>query len=103
MSVLTIVYANTGTGRFDPVYYVEKHMKMAAKIWGDTVESITIIKGLAALPDGKPPFHAILNVVFKSAGAMGLALSGPEMPTLLEDVVNYTDVTPVVQLSEVLS
>jgi uncharacterized protein (TIGR02118 family) len=99
---MTIVYGSTETSRFDHEYYVEKHMKLAAKIFGDEVKSMSLTKGVAALPEGKPPYHAILNVVFHSAEAMGRALSSPEMPKLADDVVNYTDATPVAQVSEVL-
>ena len=59
-----------------------------------------IAVGVSGGPDTPAPFHAITTVLYKDQDALeaSMALAGPAF----EDVPNYFDAQPIVQISEVL-
>jgi len=96
-----IFYPNGEGKTFDMKYYSEKHMPMAATLFGDSLKAWSIDKGLASTkPDEPVPYLAIGYFYFDTMSACQQAL-GANSDKLRADVPNYTNIKPFVQISEV--
>jgi uncharacterized protein (TIGR02118 family) len=92
-----------GIGRFDLDYYLNVHMPMS-------IERLSVAEGFRAvsvghgvsvgIPDLEPAYVAICDYLFDSFEAL-LAAFNPHTDLLQEDIANYTDVEPVIQVSDV--
>lgn len=101
MIKMAILYPNGEGKTFDMDYYVNKHMTLAKTLMGDSVKIISIDKGLAAgAPDTPVPYLAMGYFYFESMSAFKNAM-GPARAKLVADVPNFTNIQPVVQISEV--
>ena len=89
------------TAKFDWDYYVSKHMPMVRKLLGSAMRKAEVEKGLAGGGPGAPAtYAAICHLHFDSVEAFQKAF-GPHAGEIMSDIPNYTDVQPVVQISEV--
>jgi uncharacterized protein (TIGR02118 family) len=82
MIKVSVMYANTPGARFDHAYYRDKHMPLIKARMGDACLSYTVDKGMAGAAPGAPATYVAKEI-------MG-------------DIPNYTDIAPVVQISEVV-
>lgn len=98
------IYYPAGEGKtFDMDYYTENHMPMAAELLGESLKAMVIDKSLfGATPDADPPYVAVGYFYFDDITAFKEAM-GPVSPKLREDVPNYTNIRPVIQISEVMT
>jgi len=89
------------TAKFDWDYYLGKHTPMIQKLLAPAMKKVDIEQGLGGGGPGAPAtYTAICNLHFESVEAFQQAF-GPHAPTIMGDIANYTDVQPVVQISEV--
>lgn len=91
---LSVLYPTKEGFSFDHDYYREKHIPLALKTWGLTEAEID--RGI----DG--PYVAAVHVRFESQEAVAAAMTAPGMGDVLADVANYTNITPVIQTSEII-
>ena len=91
----SVLYPATDGASFDHDYYVQKHVPLAVKTWG--LDGAQIDKGVTG------PYVAAVHFLFESQEAMGEALGAPGTADVMADVANYTTITPVSQISEVVS
>ncbi len=99
---VTVMYPNAPGAHFDHDYYREQHMPLVKAVLGGACEYYTVERGLSGrAPDEPPAFVAMCSFVCGSAEAYRAAMQdrGSEV---LNDLANYTDITPVVQFSEVV-
>jgi len=102
MIKVAVMYPNTTGVRFNHEYYRDKHMPMVKARMGASCRSYTIDKGLAgASPDVPAPYVAMCHIFCDSMDAFHNGF-GPHAQEILADIPNYTDATPVVQISEVV-
>jgi uncharacterized protein (TIGR02118 family) len=96
------IFYPSGEGKtFDMDYYSTKHMPMAASLFGDDLKAMSIDKGLAnSAPDQPLQYVAIGYFFFDSMDSFKNAM-GPNQEKLRADVPNYTNIQPVLQISEV--
>ena len=101
--IKVIVLYPSGDGKtFDMDYYCNKHLPMVEGLLGDTMKGVTVEKGLAgAAPNLPVPYFAVANIYFDSIEAFQTAY-GPHMDTLGADLPNYTNIEPIIQISEVM-
>jgi len=97
---LQIVYPTDNGTTFNHDYYMNNHMPLISTGMGLHWQSVQVTKGLSGGPDTPAPFHAITTVLYKDQDALeaSMALAGPAF----EDVPNYFDAQPIVQIGEVL-
>jgi uncharacterized protein (TIGR02118 family) len=96
------MYPNGEGKTFDMDYYINKHIPLIAGLLGDVLKRIEIEKGLGgAAPKSIPPFTAVGNMYFDSVKEFGKAF-GPNTEKIMGDLPNFTNIEPVVQISEVL-
>ena len=101
MIKLNILYPNKEGGRFDLDYYINKHMPISIEKFGIALKGISVEYGLnAGLPDSKPHYIAMAHLLFDSEQAFKTAFD-PIAEILTSDMINYTDIEPLYQFSDV--
>lgn len=102
MIKVSVLYPHGDGATFDMDYYCNQHVPMVARLLGDSVKGATIEKGLGGgAPDAPPPYVAMGNLYFESMASY-LASFGPNAGAIMADIPNYTNIQPVVQVSEVM-
>lgn len=101
---VSILYPNTPGSRFDLRYYVDKHMPMSIKLLSahPGFQGAMVDRGLSgAAPGSAATYVATCHFLFKTVDDF-LAAFMPNAAALQNDIPNYTDVQPVIQINEVL-
>jgi uncharacterized protein (TIGR02118 family) len=102
MIKVSVMYPNTPGARFDHAYYAEKHMPMVQSKLGAACKSYTVDKGLAGGAPGAPATYVgMCHMFFDSVEAFQGSF-GPHAQAIMADIPNYTDIGPVLQISEVV-
>jgi uncharacterized protein (TIGR02118 family) len=101
MIKVTFLYPNQPGSRFDADYYVGVHMPLAIRLLKPAMKAVSAEIGLSAAMPGQPaPYAAIAAFTFDSVQAFTDAVM-PHYRELQNDIPNYTDIEPVVQISEI--
>ncbi|HLX92678.1 MAG TPA: EthD family reductase [Puia sp.] len=99
MVKISILYPDTG--RFDKDYYLDIHMPLSIEKQGDALKGISVEIGLnGGNAEVKPPCVAMCHLLYDSIEAFRTAFL-PHAELLTADMINYTDIQPVYQISEV--
>ena len=102
MIKVTVMYPHTEGARFDHAYYRDRHMPMVKARLGSACAYYTVDKGLAGRVPGSPPAYVAMCAFICESAEAYLAASQEHGAEILGDIRNYTDIVPVVQLSEVV-
>ncbi|MDM0011563.1 EthD family reductase [Variovorax sp. J22P168] len=102
MIKVSVMYPHQPGARFDHDYYRDKHMPLLKARMGDACKSYTIDRGLAGGAPGQPPTYVGMCHVFADSVESFQAAFGPHAKEILGDIPNYTDIQPVMQISEVV-
>jgi uncharacterized protein (TIGR02118 family) len=95
MHKISVLYP-TGVGStFDMDYYRTKHREICFQSLAGLVR-MDIEEGI----DG--PYHAVGHLYFPSLEALQASTTGAKAGDAAADVPNYTNVTPVIQISQVI-
>ena len=99
MIKVSVLYANRNGAKFDMDYYCNRHIVLVRQLLGDAVKGLEVDQGVASSQD-PVPFLAIGHLWFDSVEDFqaGLAAHGP---AIMADISNYTNVEPVIQVSEI--
>jgi len=102
MIKVSVMYSNKPEGWFDHEYYRSKHLPLIKSRMGAALKYYTIDKGLAD-KDGKSPgaYVAMCHLLCDSVDEYRSSF-GPHAREIDGDIRNFTDVTPTVQISEVV-
>ena len=102
MIKVSVMYANTPGARFNHEYYRDSHMPMCKAKMGAACKRYTIDRGLAGGAPGAPATYvAMCHFYFDSVEAFQGAF-GPNAQEIMADIPNYTDLAPVIQISDVV-
>ena len=102
MIKVSVMYPYTEGARFDHDYYRDTHMPLLKARMGDACKSYTIDKGLAGGAPGTPPTYVGMCHVFCDSVESFETAFGPHAKAIRGDIKNYTDLAPVMQISEVV-
>lgn len=99
---VSIMYPYAEGKTFNMEYYETKHMPMVAGYLGDNLVKYTIEKGMASgIPNTPLPYMAIGTFYIKSLPDYQAAIA-PNRDAIRADFPNYTNVAPVILVSEVV-
>lgn len=102
MIKVSVMYPNKSGARFDHVYYREKHMPLVQARMGDKLKKYSVDKGVAGgAPGTEATYLVICNLFCETAEAFESGF-GPHAEEIMSDVPKYTDLSPVIQMSEVV-
>ena len=98
---VTIFYPNGEGKTFDMKYYEDQHMPMVASFIGKNLEFYEIDQGLSGRTANDPtPFLAIGYFYIKNIKDYNNAIA-QNRDAIVNDFKNYTNIQPVIQISEV--
>jgi uncharacterized protein (TIGR02118 family) len=101
MIKVSVLYPNRAGSKFDVDYYLSKHIPMLKQKLGSALKSVGIEQGIAGGQPGTPATYSVMcHLTFDSVDAF-LAAFGPVAAQVQGDIANYSNVEPVVQISEV--
>jgi uncharacterized protein (TIGR02118 family) len=99
---VSVMYPFAEGKTFNMEYYETKHMPMVAGFLGANLVKYTIEKGVASgIPNQPLPYLAIGTFYVKSLDQYQAAI-GPNRDAIRADFQNYTNVAPVILVSEVI-
>lgn len=99
---VSVMYPFTEGKTFNMEYYESKHMPMVAAFLGSNLVKYTIDKGLASgIPNQPLPYMAIGTFYVKNLNDYQSAIA-PNLEAIRADFANYTNVSPVILVSEVV-
>ena len=102
MIKVSVMYPNTAGARFDHAYYRDKHMPLVKSLMGDACLFYTVDKGLAGGAPGEPAPYIGMCHIFSDSVETFQAGFGPHAKEIVADIANYTDLAPVMQISDVV-
>jgi len=98
---VAILYPNGEGKTFDMDYYETKHMPMVAGLLGKNLQFYEIDKGIAGrTANDKVPYLAVGYFYVKDVAEYNKAI-GQNRDAVINDIKNYTNIQPVIQVSEV--
>src|SRR3989442_13589322 len=87
---------------FNMDYYLKTHIPLFQKRMGAAMKTIRVSRGIGgSTPRSPGAFVAMVHATFDSAEVFATAFA-PHAAELQGDAPNYTNIQPVVQISEVL-
>jgi uncharacterized protein (TIGR02118 family) len=103
MFKVSVMYPNQAGARFDIDYYRTRHMQLVrTHMQPHGLVRTEVLKGLSGTAGQPAPYICIGNLYFETAEGYekGIAASAG---ALRADIPNFTDVSPVRQISEILT
>ncbi len=91
---VTVGYPSGEGSTFDHDYYAETHVPLAVAAWAPI--SAEIDRGVNG------PWVAAVHFTFQSMDAFNAAMGSPGTAGVMADVANYTNITPTLQVSEIV-
>ncbi|MCK0136278.1 MULTISPECIES: EthD family reductase [Arenibacter] len=102
MIKVSVLYPNGAGKKFDMDYYSNQHISLVGELLGDSVKAATIEKGLGGgTPGSTATYAAMGNLYFASMDSFQNSF-GPNAEKIMGDLPNFTNIEPVVQISEVI-
>lgn len=82
-------------------YYTNKHGPMVGGLLGDALKGVVVEEGISGgEPGTAAPYAAIGHLMFDSIDDFQNAF-GPNAEQIMGDIPNYTNSSPVIQISEI--
>jgi uncharacterized protein (TIGR02118 family) len=101
MIKVSVLYPNIAGKTFDMEYYCSQHIPMVQHKLGAACKGVAVEAGLGgAEPGSSATYIAMGHLYFDSVEAFHTAF-GPHAQAILGDILNYTDLQPTMQISEV--
>jgi uncharacterized protein (TIGR02118 family) len=98
---VSVLYPKQEGSHFDMDYYCATHMPKAQRLLAPAIKGIAVEQGICGnTPDSPPTYAAMGHLFFESLDAF-LAAFVPNAAALVDDIPNYTNVQPTIQISEV--
>ena len=102
MIKVSVLYPSTAGSRFDHDYYRDKHMPMVQSKMGESCLRYEIDKGISGDAQGSQPRYVAMCHIFCDSLESFQGGFGPHALDIQHDVSNYTDLMPLMQISEVI-
>ena len=96
MATLIVSYPASEGATFDRDYYTSTHTQIAGAVWGSSgLQSAEVL-----FPVGAQPFLAMTILRFIDQAAIDAALGSAETAKVIGDIVNFTNVSPIIFRAE---
>lgn len=101
MLKFSIYYPFNQDVSFNYDYYLEKHIPLVKTELEDLgLEKLEVVMGQSGMMNKEPSFFAVANMYFEDAAAMANALKQGGQK-LMEDLNNFTNSTPIQEISSI--
>ncbi|HVZ64708.1 MAG TPA: EthD family reductase [Lacunisphaera sp.] len=100
---VSVLYPASAGANFDWAYYTSQHIPLVNRLLGRALKGVSVARGLGGEEPGSPaPFVAMADLRFESIESFQAAI-GPHLEAINADILNYTSIMPVVQISEIIA
>jgi uncharacterized protein (TIGR02118 family) len=101
MIKVSVFYPNDEGAHFDMEYYRGRHLPMVRARLGTACKGVAVEHGLAGgAPGSRPAFIVMGHMYFDTVEAFQASF-GPHATEIMQDVPKYTNLQPILQISEV--
>ncbi len=101
MIKVSVMYPNSTNAKFDMEYYCNIHFPMVGGLLGESLKGGSADAGLAGgAPGEMAPFIAMGHMIFDSVDAFQNAFA-PHAEKIMDDIPNFTNTQPQIQISEI--
>lgn len=100
MIKFSALYPNEEGATFDFAYYRSKHLPMTLSLLGDSVLRSELDRGVSGAGGSSAPYIAAGHIYFKSVESFRQAFL-PHLARFRNDMPNFTNVEPLIQVSEI--
>jgi uncharacterized protein (TIGR02118 family) len=98
---VSVFYPHDERKKFDMDYYCNNHMPMVQQRLGAACKDASVDQGLSGgQPGSRAVYAAIGHLLFDSLEDFQAAFA-PHAAAIMGDVSNYTDIEPIIQISDV--
>jgi uncharacterized protein (TIGR02118 family) len=100
MIKVSVFYPRQNGTKFDLNYFTATHLPLLRRKFGEACKGIVIDRGVrGAAPQTQAPFVVVANMMFESIEAFQNAFR-PNAAEIADDVARFTNIRPVIQISE---
>jgi uncharacterized protein (TIGR02118 family) len=101
MIKVSVMYPAGTNTKFNMDYYCASHMPMVRSKLGAALKGMAVEQGMAGGTPGAPPtYSAMGHLLFDSVADFQAAFT-PHATEIMADIPNYTDIQPIIQISEI--
>ena len=101
MIKVSVFYSNEEGKNFDINYYCNKHMPMVRQLLSDSCKNAAVEQGIAGVTPGSKATYIAMGHFYFDVVDDFISSFTPHANTIMGDIPNFTDITPVIQISEV--
>jgi uncharacterized protein (TIGR02118 family) len=101
MIKVSVLYPAGHSTKFDMEYYCNSHIPMVRQKLGAACKSVAVEQGLGGGAPGSPPAYVAMGHLYFNSVAEFQAAFAPHADAIMADIQNYTNVQPVIQISDV--
>ncbi|MEE2795403.1 MAG: EthD family reductase [Pseudomonadota bacterium] len=92
MVLVSVTYPRGTDATFDFDYYLQNHLSLLMKRWGNSgLQAVEALRGIAGADGGEPPFLAQALLRFSSMQSFQAALGGEYAPKIMGYIPNFTN------------
>ena len=101
MIKVSVFYPNMAGSKFDMNYYLNQHIPMVQQKLGRALKRAVVEAGIAGgAPGAAATYVAMGHMYFDSTDAFQAAFA-PHAEAIMADRLNYTNIEPTIQISEI--
>jgi uncharacterized protein (TIGR02118 family) len=101
MIKVSVFYPASESAKFDMDYYCKSHMPMVKDKLGAACKSIAVEQGVGGGAPGAPPTYVAMGHLYFDSAAEFQKAFASHAEAIMKDVPNYTNVQPLIQISDV--
>jgi uncharacterized protein (TIGR02118 family) len=101
MIKVSVFYPASENKKFDMDYYCKSHIPMVQQKLGSACKSVAVEQGVAGGAPGASPTYAAMGHLYFDSLEQFQSAFAPHASSIMADIPNYTDIQPVIQISEV--
>lgn len=101
MIKVSVLYPSGEGAKFDMSYYCKSHMPMVQEKLGAACKRVAVEEGLAGGAPGAPPTYVAMGHLYFDSVAEFQGALAPHEAAIMGDIPNYTNIHPIIQVSEV--
>jgi uncharacterized protein (TIGR02118 family) len=99
---VSVFYPNGKDKTFDMDYYIHKHIPMTLGLLGEDVKLGAIEKGISGNKSDTPAIYKMMTHLYFDTMEAFERTFRPNEEEIMKDIPNYTNIEPVIQVSEVV-
>jgi uncharacterized protein (TIGR02118 family) len=101
MIKVSVLYPAGASAKFDMDYYCKNHIPMVQQKLGAACKSVAVEQGLGGGAPGAPPTYAAMGHLYFASVSDFQTAFAPHADAIMADIPNYTNIQPVIQISDV--